>query len=67
MSGERCYPRSRVASVIVWLLDRLPDSVRAQVLDSYWSPTDLELVRLRAKRWSALFGDAMREDRKVRD
>jgi hypothetical protein len=43
--------------VIVWLLDRLPDSVRGQVLNSYWSPADMEQVRLRAKRWSTLFGE----------
>ncbi len=54
--GERCYPKSIIACVIVYLLDRLPEKVLDQVLDSYWSPEDIERVKREGKRMYELFG-----------
>jgi hypothetical protein len=47
--SNRIYPLSRAASVIVWLLDRLPQSVRSDVLGSYWSHSDIEAVERRRR------------------
>lgn len=46
--GTRCYPRSRVAAFIVWLLDRLPERIRRDVLGAYWSHADLAQMKERA-------------------
>jgi len=51
----RIYPLSRVAAVIVWLLDRLPQSVRSDVLGSYWSHSDIEAVKRRERELAATF------------
>jgi hypothetical protein len=56
--GERCYPDSWRARVIVWLLDRVPERVRSEVLDSYWSPSDVERVRQNAERLWERFGQS---------
>ena len=55
--GERIYPQSWVACVVVWLLDRLPQHLRKQVLDSYWTEADVELAEIQADEWMDLFGD----------
>ena len=53
--GKRIYPVSWLACVIVFLLDRLPDGIRKQVLESYWTDADIELLRIRAEEtWSIL-------------
>lgn len=46
--GERVWPPSRVATAIVWLLDRLPDHLRHEILESFWSKSDIELIKIKA-------------------
>jgi len=50
MSSKRIYPRSWVACVVVWLLDRLPERIRKQVLDSYWTEADIELAKIQGRK-----------------
>lgn len=53
--GERIYPRSTIACVVVWILDRFPHNIRTQILDSYWHESDIELAKIRAKElWGEL-------------
>ena len=58
MIGERCYPKNWLARVVVRLLDRLPEHVRDEVLNSYWSPSDVERVRQEAERLWERFGQS---------
>ena len=62
MIGERCYPKSLLARVVVKLLDRLPEHAREQVLNAYWSPSDVERVRQDAERLWARFGQPRIEE-----
>ena len=54
--GLRIYPTHPVAAVIVWCIDMLPESVRAQILKSWWSPEDMATVEREAKELCELFG-----------
>jgi hypothetical protein len=54
--GERIYPQSWVACVMVWLLDRFPRSIQKQILESYWTEADIELAQIEAERLAELFG-----------
>ena len=54
--SERIYPRSWIACVVVWLLDRLPQRFRTQVLDSYWTEADIELAKIKAEELCEIFG-----------
>lgn len=55
--GDRIYPQNPLAALIVRMLDRLPDSIRTAVLESYWSAADVELIRLRAHmKYAGLMG-----------
>lgn len=56
MNGKRIYPRNRVACVVVWLLDRLPSSVRREVLSSYWSQAELDTVKTQGAELWRRFG-----------
>ena len=40
---------------MVWLLDRLPERIRKQVLDSYW--TEAELAKIRGEELFREFFD----------
>lgn len=55
--GQRIYPNGWIACVAVWMLDLLPESVRREVLDSYWSPAAIADIDRKAKELSDLFGD----------
>lgn len=58
VDGERVYPPGRLAAVVVWLLDRLPEAVRADVLHSYWSPMEISHIKKEAdEMWRALNWD----------
>lgn len=55
--GERIYPRSWMACVVVWLLDRLPERIRKQVLDSYWPRWTEADIEIQAEKWYEMFGE----------
>lgn len=54
--SERIYPRSRVARIVVWLLDRLPTAVRDEALGAYWSPAAIADAERRGAELYAAFG-----------
>jgi hypothetical protein len=59
VKGERVYPSSKVAAIIVWLLDRLPENTRHQVLGSYWSHREIVAIDQRADEMFRQFGKPM--------
>jgi hypothetical protein len=61
MTGHRIYPASRVATVLVWFLDRLPESIRGAVLSAYWSPEDIRQMDDTASELEEFFGSEGQE------
>lgn len=66
VKSERVYPKGKVATVVVWLLDRLPKDTRKEVLDSYWSFSDILRVKAAEDRFKDLFRSTPEEDQEWR-
>lgn len=59
IKGERVYPASKIATIIVWLLDRLPENTRDQVLGAYWSHREIVEIERRADEMFRRFGKSV--------
>jgi hypothetical protein len=55
LGSGRLYPTARIARIVTWLLDRLPKSVRDDVLGSYWSPEEMRVINEHASDLEQFF------------